>query len=203
MELDKDSSYFLELQTKTGWGRMLGSFARWCAPQPGQYILDVGTGPGLLPALFAKAGAAAFGADHDPEMLTAPLFPNLVSADAAILPFASGTFHLVTASNLLYLTPDPLPILAEMARVTQREGAICLLNPSEHMTYHAAAALADVRGLVGLARDTLLNYARRAEDNYRWSEADLASLFAEVGFQLAGTTLRMGDGLVRYAKGTK
>lgn len=203
MEIDKDSSYFLELQTKTGWGRMLGSFARWCAPQPEQYILDVGTGPGLLPALFAEAGAASFGADHDPEMLTAPLFTNLVSADAAILPFASGTFHLVTASNLLYLTPDPLPMLAELARVARRDGTICLLNPSEHMTFQAAAALADAHSLDGLARDTLLNYARRAEDNYRWSEADLASLFAEVGFQLTRTTLRMGDGLVRYARGTK
>ena len=59
--LNKDSNYFHELQSQTGWGHMLASFARWCAPKPGWRVLDVGCGPGLLPAIFAQAGCHAYG----------------------------------------------------------------------------------------------------------------------------------------------
>ena len=45
--LQRDSSYFLELQTQTGWGAMLRSFATWLDPKPASLILDVGCGPGV------------------------------------------------------------------------------------------------------------------------------------------------------------
>ncbi len=197
-----DSAYFLELQTKTGWGRMLESFTRWCAPQQGNRTLDVGCGPGLLPALFARAGAVALGCDHDMDMFAQPLHPgSLLAADGAQLPFADHSFEMVTASNLLYLHPAPRQLLAEFARVVQPGGAVCVLNPSEQMTVQAAAALADENGLTGLARDTLINYAQRAEDHFRWGAYDLAEMFTQTGLQLTDTTLRMGPGLVRYGKG--
>ena len=72
----------------------------------------------------------------------------------------------------------------------QPDGEIALLNPSEQMNVAAATALADMRGLEGLARETLLNYANRAERHFRWSEADLRELFAETGFEVTDTTTR-------------
>ncbi len=201
MTLDHDASYFHELQTSIGWGQILASFTRWCTPQPGQRTLDIGTGPGLLPTLFREQGAHAFGLDLDLQMLTNPLHNDLAAADAAALPFAGNSFDLVTASNVLYLDKDPLRLLTEMTRVTS--GKVCLLNPSGKMTVAAAAILAEKRGLEGLARGTLINYAQRAEGHFRWNESALVNLFAQAGLTLTNTTLRMGDGLIRYAAGQK
>jgi ubiquinone/menaquinone biosynthesis C-methylase UbiE len=201
MKLPKDADYFNELQTQTGWGKRLSSFARWCDPQPGQRILDIGTGPGLLPALFSKHGARATGIDLDPAMFTEPLHPDLAAADAAALPFACRTFDTVTASNVLFLSDNPLVLLSEMYRVSSDR--VCLLNPSESMTVKAAISLADENQLTGLARETLLNYARRAETHFRWSETDLTDLFSRAGLELTATTTRMGPGLIRYACGRK
>jgi ubiquinone/menaquinone biosynthesis C-methylase UbiE len=201
MILPKDADYFLELQTQTGWVRMLASFARWCSPEPGQRILDVGTGPGLLPALFAREGAMASGVDLEIAMLADPLHPDFAVADASALPFEYNTFEIVTASNLLFLRDDPLQHLVEMARVAANK--VCLLNPSEQMSVEAAISLADEKNLTGLARETLINLARRAEAHFRWSEADLVSILSQAGLTLTDTTLRMGGGLIRYACGQK
>lgn len=202
MNLDQDPQYFLELQTSTGWGQMLASFARWCGPQPGQQTLDVGCGPGLLPALFGQKGVQAFGIDRDPEMLRSALHPGSI-AEATQLPFEAGTFDLVTASNVLYLSPDPFPILAEMVRVLRPGGWCCLLNPSERMSLPEAELLADQRGLEGPARETLLNYGLRAENNHRWTTGDISEMFGTFGLANIQSTLKMGAGLVRYARGQK
>ncbi len=164
MDIQNDATYFLTLQTETAWGRMLASFARWCAPPPGSRCLDVGCGPGLLPALLAQDGHQAIGADLDPAMFQPqPLHPNVLVADVLALPFPTASFELITASNVLFLLPDPAAALAALARRLAVGGQICLLNPSEKMSITAATALADENNLAGLARETLLNYAGRAE----------------------------------------
>jgi len=157
-----------ELQTNTGWKRTLEAFAAWCAPQPGSLVLDIGCGPGLLPALLARAGCRAYGADLDGRMLRTPrLHPDLVQADILRLPFPGGVFHLLTASNLLFLLPDPEAALGEMGRLLRPGGQVCVLNPSEHMSVAAAAELAEQRDLKDLARDSLLNWAALAEKHAR------------------------------------
>jgi SAM-dependent methyltransferase len=202
--LKKDSTYFHELQTQTGWGRMLASFAKWCRPQPGWATLDVGCGPGLLPSLFSQGGCRAFGTDIDPAMLLPDgLHPHVAIANAVCLPFPDTHFEMVTASNLLFLLPDPLAVLDELARLLKTGGQLAVLNPSEHMNVTTATALADENQLTGLARDTLLNYASRAEIKFRWSEEVLTSLFAQAGLKLTETALKMGPGLVRFARAEK
>lgn len=201
MTLSNDSDYFLELQTQTGWARMLVSFSRWCAPLPGQQVLDIGTGPGLLPAIFARDGIQAYGIDLDMAMFAKPVHPQLSVANSSALPFESTSFEIVSASNVLFLAEDPANLLAEMGRVSSHK--ICLLNPSERMTVEAAEQLSNENNLSGLARETLLNLARRAETHFRWSESDLEDLFFQAGFELTDSTLRMGPGLIRYACGQK
>lgn len=201
MTILHDPDYFRELQTKTGWGKMLRSFAAWLNPKPASLILDVGTGPGLLPAIFTQKGSRTIGVDSSFEMFHGALHPDLVLADVTTLPFNSSTFNLITASNLLFLLPDPLAALREMTRLLASNGEIGLLNPSEQMSVSAATVLADERNLKGLARETLLNYAARAERYYRWSEADLRELFAEANLNLTDTDTKMGSGLVRFARG--
>lgn len=192
---------FLQIQTQTGWGRALQGFADWCQPQTGWLTLDVGSGPGLLPALLAERGCQAFGVDLDTASLAQRLHPSLAQAQADHLPFPAGFFHLVTASNLLFFLPDPAKVLREMARLARPGGWVALLNPSERMSIAAAAALADQRGLTGLDRDSLIGWAARAEAHRRWSEADLAALFAAAGLSLQECALKLGPGLARFARG--
>ena len=180
---------------------MLRSFASWLDPQPASLILDVGTGPGLLPAIFAQNGCRALGVDSSFEMFRDALHPDLILAEVTALPLPLASFDLIAASNLLFLLPDPRTALIEMARLLAPTGEIALLNPSERMSIAAATALADQRGLEGLARETLLHYAGRAERHFRWSEADLCELFASANLELTETVTKMGEGLVRFAKG--
>jgi ubiquinone/menaquinone biosynthesis C-methylase UbiE len=126
-----------------------------------------------------------------------------VLADVNILPLKPATLNLITASNLLFLLPDPLAALKEMARLLAPNGEIALLNPSEEMSLSAATLLADERNLEGLARETLLNYAARAENHHRWNEDNLIELFASANLKLIDTTTKMGKGLVRLARGKK
>jgi ubiquinone/menaquinone biosynthesis C-methylase UbiE len=133
-------------------------------------------------------------------MFTSALHPYLVLADALGLPFQGASCHLVTASNLLFLLPKPMPALGEMARVLHPDGQLVVLNPSEQMSHASATALAEQHNLQGLARETLINLGRRAEKHHRWSEADLQEMFNAVGLQLIETTTRMGPGLIRFAR---
>ena len=197
-----DPDYFLELQTKTGWGAILRSFASWLDPKPASRIVDVGCGPGLLPAILSQAGCRTIGIDSSFEMFRDPLHPDLILANALDFPLKSSTFNFLTASNLLFLLPNPLTALKEMTRLLTPNGEIALLNPSEKMSVPAATALADERNLEGLARETLLNYAARAEGHHRWSEDDLSELFASANLELTNTTTKMGEGLVRFARAT-
>jgi len=197
-----DAEYFLELQTETGWGRVLARFTEWCRPQRGWLTLDVGTGPGLLPALLTRAGCCSFGTDLDPEMFQPnPLHKDVVIAESLVLPFPSRAFDLVTASNVLFLLPQPLMALKEISRLLHSDGQIALLNPSEHLSVAAATELADQRGLQGLARETLINWAARAEETHRWTESQLHELFARVGLELVETATAVGPGFARFVRG--
>ena len=205
-----DFSNFLDVQTKTAWGRTLIEFASFCAPQPASRILDIGCGPGLLPAIFARDGHTTFGIDYDFSLLNSSLSPNLSQADAIKLPFqpanlrpGSGqAFNLITATNVLFLPPDPLLALKEWRRVIAPNGQLCLLNPSENMNIAAATRLADERGLDGTARKSLLHWAHNAETYAHWTEAETQELLSQAEFRLEESVLRVGPGFARFSRGT-
>jgi ubiquinone/menaquinone biosynthesis C-methylase UbiE len=199
-----EADYFLELQTRTGWGRVLARLRDWINPQAGWLTLDVGCGPGLMPALLAQRGCRALGVDFDPEMFRPdPLHPQVALADALRIPFPDETFDLVTASNLLFLLPQPEQALREMARLLRPGGQVVTLNPTEKLTLAAAEALANERGLTGFARDSLLNWASRAETHFHWTEAETTNLFAATGLELLETHVTMSPGFARFARGRR
>lgn len=198
----KDTDYFLELQTQTGWGRTLYGFAKWVVPQPDWSTLDVGCGPGLLAAILSRFGCKAVGVDFDLEMFhPSPLHPIVVAADVMALPFPSQTFDLVTATNLLFLLPQPIPAMIEMKRLLRHGGRVAMLNPSENLTEQTALAFANEKGLEGVARESLLNWARRAEDNRRWTEDDTQALYANAGMECVACSLKVGPGFGRFSWG--
>ncbi|MCI0518774.1 MAG: class I SAM-dependent methyltransferase [Chloroflexi bacterium] len=192
-------SHFHQVQTQTGWGRTLSAFAAWQPPQPGWLCLDVGCGPGLLPSLYAQQGAQAYGVDLDFAVLRQPLHPALAQAAALRLPFPAGIFHQVSAVNLLFFLPDPPAALREMARLLRPDGRLLTLNPSPRMSLAAARALADEHSLDGVARQSLLNWAARAEAHARWSVHETAALLAAAGLRLVDQRAALGPGLALFA----
>jgi ubiquinone/menaquinone biosynthesis C-methylase UbiE len=192
---------FHQIQTQTGWRRVLEDFVAWCSPRRGCLALDVGCGPCLVPALLAGRGCRAFGVDLELNSFhPQPLHPVVSAADAHALPFGDRGFDLVTATNLLFMLPEPQLVLQELARVIAPGGQLALLNPSERMSLAAVEALVQERRLAGLARDSLLNWARRAEAGHRWTEPELSTLLAAAGLRPVESTLRVGPGLARFTR---
>lgn len=176
-------------------------FAAFCNPQPASAILDVGTGPGLLPSIFAQNGHASFGVDIDLLLLASHLSPDLAQADAGKLPFELKTFELITSVNVLFLLGNPIEVLSHWRTLLKPDGKVCLLNPSENLSTEAVNLLADARGLDGTARQSLLNWAHNAETHARWTEAETESLLAAAGFCLTETSLKVGPGFARLSRG--
>lgn len=195
-----DFSDFLEVQTQTAWGRTLADFAAFCNPVPAARTLDVGCGPGLLPAIFTQKGCRSFGVDIDFVLLTSNLSPCLAAADVFFLPFPAGIFDLVTAVNLLFLLDDPPRAFQEIAHLLKPTGQVALLDPSEHISVEAATRLADERGLEGKPRGSLINWARNAEEHVRWTEKETRNLLAAASLELVESALRVGPGFARYVR---
>ena len=96
----------------------------------GQRVLDVGCGPGALTAeLVARVGPSAVAAvDPSAPFVAAARERNpgveVVQASAERLPFPALTFDAVVAQLVVHFMPDPNKGLAEMARVTRRDGVV-------------------------------------------------------------------------------
>ncbi len=200
--LSRDSDYFLELQTQTGWGRTLYGFATWCNPKSGWRTLDVGCGPGLLPAIFSRLGCQAVGIDLDASMFhPTALYPIVAVANIRGLPFKLHTFELITASNLLFLLPDPVNALRSIKPFLAPGGRVAMLNPSESLNEQAAEQFAVDKGFQGLARETLIHWARRAEQNYHWMEDETRHLYRVAGMKCMGCAQKIGPGFGWFSWG--
>ena len=107
---------------------------------PGDRVLDVATGTGLVAAaLVRRYGCTVVGLDQSPEMLAAAQARvarrpdlaeriTLVAGQAERLPFADGAFEHLTFTYLLRYVDDPAATLSELARVVRPGGRIASLE---------------------------------------------------------------------------
>jgi len=85
-------------------------------------VLEVGVGTGRYAVPLQKSGIRVVGVDISQKMVEFGLAKGLrdvVFADAARLPFVSGSFDVATTNHVLHLIPDWRDVLTEIARVTR------------------------------------------------------------------------------------
>jgi len=135
--------YFNQLAGK--WDRMTPEETRARLPQmidylaikPGDTILDVGGGTGiLLPLLYNAAGARGkiVSLDIAEEMLKRAIdngYPSsiyYIHADVAAIPLSGESFDLVICYSCFPHFPDKLKALAEIARVLRNRGRLVICH---------------------------------------------------------------------------
>jgi ubiquinone/menaquinone biosynthesis C-methylase UbiE len=111
-------------------------------PDPAR-LLDAGCGLGTEAMELARTGhVEVAGIDSSPAMIDAArrrasgtgVPVSFSQADAADLPFPDGHFDACQAQTLLGHVADPVPVVAELVRVTRPGGRIVLLDLDQGST---------------------------------------------------------------------
>lgn len=128
--------------------------------RPGERMLEIGCGEGANLHHLRESGALRFGVDFS-RAKTAFARRNTdahtVTADAARLPFADGSFDAVLIRDVLHHVDQPAAVLREARRVLRKDGRLTLLEPnakSPAIMLQAALVSAE-RGLFSSTRKRL------------------------------------------------
>ncbi len=120
----------------------------------GAKVLDVGTGPGYLPAYLARQrpDLDLGGLDFSYAMIRRahkrhPGLKKWLVADAQALPFPAGVFDQTFASFSLHTWPKPLLGVQEMARVLKPAGRAWILELRREATANDLRQFARSEGL--------------------------------------------------------
>lgn len=124
-----------------------GQDPRWRAtlvdqvnPLPGQRVLDVATGTGLVAFALARRGAEVVGLDQSDHMLAGARQRlsrqprdlrdrvTLIQGQAERLPFADAEFDALTFTYLLRYVDDPAATMRELSRVVKPDGRIGMVE---------------------------------------------------------------------------
>ena len=110
-------------------------------PRPGQRLLDVATGTGMVAAeLLSRADCSVVGIDQSAEMLSRARTRfaafnespssriELRQGQAEQLPFEDASFDGLSFTYLLRYVEDPAATLAELARVVRPSGRVASLE---------------------------------------------------------------------------
>jgi SAM-dependent methyltransferase len=114
---------------------------------PGDRVLDVACGTGIVARHAAARGATVVGVDLNAQMLAVARAADpaieWIEADAAALPLANAAFDVVLCQQGLQFMPDPAAAIVEMRRVLAPDGrlTVSVWRPSE--TYETLAGLLD------------------------------------------------------------
>lgn len=102
-------------------------------PAPGRRTLDLGCGEGRLSRLLRPLGHAIVGVDASPSMVRLAAAhqdaSRVVLGDGSKLPFADEAFDLVVAYMCLHDFDEMPRAVAEIARVLEPAGRLCLAIP--------------------------------------------------------------------------
>ncbi len=156
-------------------------------PRPGEIVIDVGAGSGVLSLELAARvapGGRVFAVDRSEPMLAharaaagaagVGAMVDCRVADGRALPFGPAAFDAACAHWVLAHVDEPGAVIAEMKRVTRRGGRVmCIEIDWETMIVHPAP--------VALTRRILHHAQSRQVD--AWSGRRLSPLFREAGLR--------------------
>ncbi len=119
-----------------------GHLVRFAGVAPGQKLLDVGTGTGVVALTAARAGAQVSALDLTPELLAVAHENARIAGhediawtegDAEQLPYPDASFDVVLSQFGHMFAPRPDVAVAEMRRVLKPGGRIAFATwPPEH-----------------------------------------------------------------------
>lgn len=110
---------------------------------PGDHLLEVGSGGGLLLRDALGTGARVTGLDHSQDMveLARERAPGaeVVHSKAEALPFADETFTAVAMSIVFFFLDDPVGVLRECQRVLRPGGRLAVYTTGPELRGTPAA----------------------------------------------------------------
>ena len=134
--------------------------------EPGVPLLDAGCASGFAAARAAELGAAVSGVDATPALIAIARervpSARFEIADLEDLPFADGSFAIVTGFNSFQYAADPGRALAEARRVCRRGGRVAIATWGQPERCQAAAYLAALKNFLPPLADTKASTAERA-----------------------------------------
>jgi ubiquinone/menaquinone biosynthesis C-methylase UbiE len=157
------------------------------ALQPGETVLDIGSGPGFLAdEMAAEVGpeGAVHGVDPSESMLAiarrrqTPV--RYATGDALALPFADATFDAAVATQVYEYVPDMPAALTEARRVLRPGGRLLILDTDwDAIVWHSSD------------RDRMLRVLEKWNDHLAdpYLPRRLPGLLRRAGFALAATTI--------------
>jgi demethylmenaquinone methyltransferase/2-methoxy-6-polyprenyl-1,4-benzoquinol methylase len=180
-------------------------------PRPGERVLDVACGTGLVSVALARRGAEVVGLDQSEQMLSRARarLPGVrfVQGEAEHLPFEDGEFDALTFTYLLRYVDDVGATMRELARVVRAGGRIGMLEfgvPAAGMLRAAWRAHTRV-GLPLLGRVVSPAWVRVGRflgpniEEFHAGEPDLVGLWEDAGIErVRRRDMSFGAGLVMW-----
>ena len=185
-------------------------------PHPGQRVLDVATGTGLVASGLALRGAEVVGLDQSEQMLAGARRrlaerPDLaaritfVQGEAEQLPFADGEFDALSFTYLLRYVDDRAATMRELARVVKPGGRIGMVefgvprSPPLRALWrvHTRAGLPLAGRVVSPAWFEVGRFLGPNIEAFHRAEPDLAGLWRAAGIeQITDRRMSFGAGIV-------
>jgi SAM-dependent methyltransferase len=162
-------------------------------PQPGERILDLGCGDGVLTEKIAAAGAAVVAVDAAPELIAATRARGLAArlADGQNLTF-NAEFDAVFSNAALHWMRDPDAVIAGVKRALKPGGRFVAEMGGHNNTAAIIVALNAVLARRGLDAQRLNPWYFPSAEAYRNKLAEAHFAVEEIAIVPRPTTLPTG-----------
>jgi trans-aconitate methyltransferase len=182
---------------------LAGEVVALLGPRPGERILDVGCGDGVLTARLAVTGATVVGVDASVELLAAARERGLDvrQGDAQALAF-EGEFDAVFSNAALHWMLQPDAVLAGVARALRPGGRFVAEFGGHGNVAAPRVALSAVLARRGLDADALTPWYLPTSEEYRARLESAGFVVERIALQPRATPLpgEMADWLETFAQ---